>query len=62
MLADKIKTLEKEKGISVCQIEKDCHIASGSIYKWNQISPSWDKIQAVASRLGVDVNELATRK
>ena len=57
MLADKIKTLAKEKGISVCQIEKDCHIASGSIY-----SPSWDKIQAVASRLGVDVNELATRK
>lgn len=62
MLAKKIKAIAKEKGIPVYQIEKDCHIASGSISKWNHTSPSWDKIQAVASRLGVDVNELATRK
>lgn len=62
MLADRVRKIAREKKIPICQIEHDCHIASGSISKWNDISPSWDKVQAVAIRLGVDVSELTTEK
>lgn len=62
MLADKVRKIAKEKGVPIYQIEIDCNIASGSISKWNDISPSWDKVQAVANRLGVDVSELTTKR
>lgn len=60
MLADRVRKIAKEKKVPIYQIEIDCGIASGSISKWNDISPSWDKVQAVADRLGVDVSKLTT--
>lgn len=58
MLSEKVKEIAKEKHISLHQIEKDVGIAKGSISKWNVISPSFDKVVAVARQLDVDVNEL----
>jgi hypothetical protein len=60
LLYDKIKEIAKEKSIPIYKIEEDCGFAQGSICKWNEISPSWEKIQKVASYLKVSTDCLTT--
>lgn len=61
MLYNKIKAISKEKGISIRKIEEDCGFSQGSMCKWNDISPSWDKVQKVADYLNVKINELISK-
>ena len=58
MLYNKIKAIAKEKGISIRKIEEDSGFSQGSMCKWNDISPSWDKVQKVADYLNVKINAL----
>lgn len=58
MLYDKIKKITKRKGIPIYRIEEDCGFARGSMCKWNDASPSWDKVKKVADYLGTTVDEL----
>lgn len=38
------------------------NISQGSICKWGEISPSFDKVVRVSEILGIDVAELIDRK
>lgn len=58
MLCDKIKEVAKEKKIPIYKIEKECGFASGSISRWNDVKPSYDKVCKVATYLGVPVTRL----
>ena len=58
MLYDKIKTLAKEKCVSISQIERSCGIYPQSMCKWNEVKPSYDKVVSVAKYLGTTVEEL----
>ena len=58
MLYDKIKEIAKKNSIPIYKIEEDCSFAQGSMCKWNEISPSWDKVKKVADYLGTTVDEL----
>ena len=58
MLYEKIKAIADEKGISILQIERQCEIKPSSIYHWNEVKPSYDKVLAVANYLGTTVEEL----
>lgn len=58
MLYDRLRELSKEKKIPVCKIEENLEIAQGSISKWNEIKPSYDKVVGAAKILGVSVEEL----
>lgn len=58
MIYDKIKAICKEKHISVASVEKEAGLGNGAISKWNESSPTVDKIQAVAKVLNVKVNKL----
>ena len=58
MLYEKIKNKAKERGIPIYKIEENCGFAQGSMCKWNEISPSWDKVKKVADCLEVTVDEL----
>lgn len=58
MLFDKVKTLCTEKGITIYRLEKDAGCSKGSISKWNKSTPSADKLQRVASLLGVTISYL----
>ncbi len=58
MLYDKIKEIAKSKEIPIYKIEEDCGFAQGSMCKWNDISPSWNKVKRVADYLGVTVDSL----
>lgn len=58
MLYEKIKAIADAKHISILQIERECNIKPSSIYHWNEIKPSYDKVVAVAKYLGVTVEQL----
>ena len=55
---DTIKSICKEKGIAVSELERQAGLARGSVYKWNDSSPTVEKLQAVANVLKVNVNKL----
>lgn len=58
MIYQNIKKIADEKGISIRKIELDTGITPSSIYHWNEIKPSVDKVAKVAKYLGVSVEEL----
>lgn len=58
MLYQKIKAIADSKGISIRQIEIGTGMKTCSIYHWDKIKPSYDKVVSVANFLGVTVEEL----
>lgn len=56
MIYDTIKDLCKERGISVTSVEKKAGLSNGAISKWNDSSPTVDKLNAVAKVLNVKVD------
>lgn len=59
MLYEKTKAVAKEKGISIAELEKKCKLSQGSICKWNEVKPAFDKVVLVADCLGVKVEAFA---
>lgn len=59
VMLDKIKELCTRNQISIFQLEKQCGLSNGSVYHWDKIAPSYDKVIRVAKVLGVTVEELA---
>lgn len=58
MLYQNIKSIADSKKISIRKIEIDTGIVLGSIYHWDEIKPSVDKVAKVAKYLGVTVEKL----
>lgn len=58
-MLERIKELCAKQNMPIVQLEKDCGLSNGSIYHWDEIKPSFDKVMKVAKRLGVSVEQLA---
>lgn len=58
MIYDNVKKICKEKGISLCALEKTAGLGNGVIAGWRKSSPRVDSLQAVAKVLGVKVSKL----
>lgn len=58
MIYRNIKAIADEKGISIRKIELDTGITPSSIYHWDKIKPSVDKVAKVADYLGVPIEKL----
>ena len=58
LIYDKIKEICKSKGVSVRSVEEKAGLRNGAISKWNDASPSVDKLNAVAKVLNVKVDSL----
>ena len=58
MIYDKLKTICNSKGISIRSVEKEAGLSNGAISKWNDASPTVDKLQAVAKVLKVNIEKL----
>lgn len=58
------KILDKcrEKGITLAELERQAGLANRTIYKWDDSEPSVLKVLAVASVLGVSVEELTEKE
>lgn len=57
-MVGKIKSLAKERGLTVMQVEEQCGIGKRSIYNWDENVPAVDKVKRVADFFGVTVDEL----
>ena len=57
-MIDKIRQLAKERGLSIVQVEKECHLGKKSIYGWDNSKPSVDKVKRVADFFGTTIDEL----
>lgn len=58
LLGTKVKEIARDKKIPLYVLEEKANIAKGSISKWDDISPSFDKVSRVAGILKVNVNKL----
>lgn len=58
MIYQNIKSIADAKKISIRKIEKETGIVLGSIYHWDEIKPSVDKVAKVAKYLGTTVEKL----
>lgn len=54
----KIKDLCKEKDISLAELERKADIAEKSIFRWDKVKPSAEKVAKVANILGTTVEDL----
>ena len=50
---DRVKALSENKGFSIRALEEKMGFSYGSIAKWKNHSPAFDKLSRVASYLGV---------
>ena len=57
-LLEKIKYLCSQQGLNISKLEKQAGLKPKSINKWDQSSPSVDKVLKVADVLSVSVEEL----
>lgn len=58
MIVDNIRTLCKERGISLLRLETDCGFPNGTINKWDTNTPSVRKVLVVARYFSVTVEDI----
>ena len=58
LIYDKIKDVCKSKGVSVTSVERKAGLSNGTISKWNDVSPTVNKLNAVAKVLKVKIDTL----
>lgn len=58
MIYDKVKAIARKKNVPIRKIEMDCGFSQGSVCKWNDISPSAEKVKKVADYLNTTVDEI----
>lgn len=59
-ITDRIRTLAEKDGISFNALEKKVGLGKSVIYRWNENTPSADKLKMVADYFGVTVDYLLT--
>lgn len=58
MIYQNIKSIADSQNVSIRKIEQETGITLGSIYHWDEVKPSVDKVAKVAKYLNITVEEL----
>jgi len=58
VLYEVVKSICKEKGISIKKLEQKAGLSNGSISKWQRTNPNVFTVKAVADVLEITVDEL----
>lgn len=58
LIYDNICHEAKKRGISINSIEKETELGTGSLCKWNTVSPTVRNLKKVADYLGVTIEKL----
>lgn len=62
MILDNIRALCVKKQISISTLETEAQLGKNTVYRWNGMFPSVDKLKRVADYFGVTVDELIREK
>ncbi len=57
-MLENIKSLCSQRKVSLLEVERSCGIAQRTIYRWDESTPSVDKVKLVADYFGVTVDDL----
>lgn len=55
---DTIKSLCDMENITIAALEREMGFSQGSIRKWDESSPAFEKVKKVAERFGITPNQL----
>lgn len=58
MIVENIKALCKREGVTIKAVEEICNLGNGTIRRWDDSSPSVDKLARVARFFRVTIDEL----
>lgn len=58
MIAENVKRLCVERGITFAELERQLGLGNGVIARWGEIRPRVDRLKLVADYFGVTVDEL----
>jgi len=58
LLYENINRLCKEHGVTRAKLERDTGLYNGAIDKWQKVTPSVERVKAVADYFGVTVDDL----
>lgn len=61
MLLDNVKSLCASRNITIAELERGVKAGNGTIRKWNDSSPSADRLEAVADYFNVSTDFLLGR-
>lgn len=61
-MVEKIRELCVKQGKNIHRLEQDCELPKGYIYKWNEVSPSVDRVKRVADYLGVQIEDILPKE
>lgn len=61
MIVDTIKSLCRERGLTIKDLERETGIGNGVIAKWSKGSPRVDTLKKVADYFGVTLDYLVTQ-
>ena len=61
-MVETIRMLCDLKGISINKLEKECGLSTSTVNKWDNNTPSVDKIEKVANYFGVTIDYIVTGK
>lgn len=58
MIVENIKALCKREGVTIKAVEEICNLGNGTIRRWDDSSPSVEKLARVARFFRVTIDEL----
>lgn len=62
MIFTKLKKICDERGISIRLLEREAGISVGSICKWDESSPTLEKLNAVCNVLEITIDSLVNEE
>lgn len=62
MVLENIHKLCKEKGISICKLERTLGIGNGTVGGWDKSSPTLANVKAIADYFGVTIDSLVNEQ
>jgi transcriptional regulator with XRE-family HTH domain len=58
LIVDNIQRLCREKGTTLCEVERKTGLGNGVIARWKDSNPRVDRLAAVAEYFGVTLDDL----
>lgn len=62
MIVSNIRTLCKARNMTIARLEKETGLSNGSIARWDEHSPSVERVKKVADYFGVSLDSIVQKR
>ncbi len=60
MLVNNVRSLCAERNITLARLERETNLGNGAIARWDEHSPSVERVKRVADYFGVSIDSIVT--